>query len=289
MTTLALDRTAARAALAELLTTYSVEVTTRDRDSIEAAKTLLPPGAEVFIVSLPKDTHDRLVSTAVQLARAGLKPVPHIVARNLTSAAALGELMRRLAGEAGIDRVLALGGDRDRPAGDLEASLELIETGLFERHGIRRAYIACYPEGHPRIPEQTLEEARTAKLAAAARAGLEVGLVSQFCFDSRPIIALAERLRARGVAAPLRVGVAGPADRVLLVKYAVMCGVGASLRALRERGDLAMSALTGETPEEVLTEVALAREATPALNLAGVHFFTFGSLARSVEWAESHR
>ena len=55
----------------------------------------------------------------------------------------------------------------------------------------------------------------------------------------------------------------------------MLCGVGTSLRALRERQGLARSAMGGETPEPLLTEIALAREAEPALGIDGVHFFTF--------------
>jgi methylenetetrahydrofolate reductase (NADPH) len=287
MTTTTIDRPAAREALANLLAHYSVEITTRDRASLDAAKRLLPRGTEVFIVSLPKDTMDHPLATAVELASAGLTPVPHIVARNISDIAALDALLSRLAAEAGVKRALVLGGDRDRPAGELESSLQLIETGLFQKHGVNRISIACYPEGHPRIPDAALDAARTAKLAAAESAGLDVGLVSQFCFDANPIIALAERLRAGGVKAPLRVGAAGPAERASLLKYALICGVGQSLRVLKERHDLARSALAGETPEAVLTGAALARTANPALGMSGVHFFTFGSLASTVKWVES--
>jgi methylenetetrahydrofolate reductase (NADPH) len=131
-----------------------------------------------------------------------------------------------------------------------------------------------------------LEKARAIKLETAAKAGLDVWMVSQFCFDAKPIVALAKRMRALGVTAPFRVGVAGPAERSTLVKYALMCGVGASLRALKERQDLARNVLTGETPEALLTEVAQAQERDPSLGIKGVHFFTFGALAKSAEWAD---
>jgi methylenetetrahydrofolate reductase (NADPH) len=85
------------------------------------------------------------------------------------------------------------------------------------------------------------------------------------------------------------VGIAGPASHATLLKFAMMCGVGASLRALRERGDFARNMLSGETPEALLTEIALAREAEPGLNIQGVHFFTFGSLIKTAQWVESVR
>ncbi len=68
-----------------------------------------------------------------------------------------------------------------------------------------------------------------------------------------------------------------------------MCGVGASPRALKDRQDLARNLMAGETPEALLTQLGLAHEADPALGVSGVHFFTFGGLAESVEWAERMR
>ena len=281
-----MDKTDATTALKDLLEGYTTEVTARDRKSLDAAGDLLPAGAEVFIASIPGDSADRLVAAAAQLRRAGLTPVPHIVARNTKSRAELEDTIQRLVGEAALDRALVLGGDRDKPEGEFDSSLQLIETGVFQRNNIRKISIACYPEGHPRVADEVLEAARAEKLVAADAAGLDVTLVSQFCFDAKPIIAMAARMRALGVKQPYRVGVAGPAERATLIKYALMCGVGASMRALKERQDLAKSVLTGETPEALLREVAVAQAANPALGISGVHFFTFGALGKSARFAQ---
>ncbi len=278
-----------RPVLAGLLQTFSAEVTARDKKGIEAAPNVLPSGAEVFIAAIPGELIDRIVAAAAQLRAVGLTPVPHIVARNLESRQVLDDLLGRLVREAGVDRTLMLGGDRDKPEGEYDCSLQLIQTGLLQKHGIGKIFIACYPEGHPRVADEVLEAARAAKLEAARAEGFDVTLVSQFCFDPKPIIELARRMRAQGTTAPFRVGVAGPAERATLVKYALMCGVGASLRALRERQDLAKSVLTGETPEALLSEVALAQSREPELGIAGVHFFTFGALAKSAQWVQSMR
>ncbi|HEY5411938.1 MAG TPA: hypothetical protein VIJ94_14545 [Caulobacteraceae bacterium] len=272
-------------ALRGLLQGYSTEVTGRDRKSIEAAPGLLPKGAEVFIAAVPGDSTDRMIAAAAQLRDGGLIPVPHLVARNFARLRDVDRVLGRLKDEAGVDRVLALGGDRDQPAGALHCSQQLIESGLFQKHGVRTLFIACYPEAHPRVSTAVLEEARAAKLRIAAEEGLAVTLVSQFCFEAPPIIRLARRLRAQDVSVPYRVGVAGPAERATLVRYALMCGIGPSMRALTQRRDLARSVLTGETPQALLSEVAAAREE----NITGVHFFTFGGLARSVAWAEGMR
>lgn len=276
------------AALAELLNGYSAEVTTRDTKSLSAAQDILPPGTEVFVASLPKDRPDRQITVSTELRAAGLTPVPHIVARNIADRTALDGLLERLAREAGVDRALVLGGDRDVPAGVFDSAQQLLETGLFERYGFRRILISAYPEGHPRIADTVLDRARADKLALIAAAGIEAELVSQFCFESAPVIALAEKLLRSGCTASLRVGVAGPADRAMLVKYAMICGVGPSLRALKERQNLARTMLSGETPDIMLAEIAAECRNRPDLPISGVHLFTFSSLVKTAAWAAGH-
>jgi methylenetetrahydrofolate reductase (NADPH) len=102
-------------------------------------------------------------------------------------------------------------------------------------------------------------------------------------------VRFARALRALGIDTPMRVGVAGPAERTKLIKYALRCGVGASLRALRERSDLARNVMSGETPDVLLEDVAGANVTEPGLGISGVHFFTFGDPAASIRWAEGRR
>src|SRR5690606_11883085 len=278
-----------RVALADLLRTYSVEITAHDEKALKAVESTLAPGTEVFIANLPDERAEVLVAAALRVRRAGLEPVPHIVARNLKSRDDLDGMLASLVRDAGVSTALILGGDRDRQAGNFENALQIIETGLLEAHGIRRIAIGCYPEGHPRIPDEVLWQALRAKLDAAARVGLETVLVSQFLFDPQPLIEFARALRREGIDAPLRVGVAGPADRTKHIRYALRCGVGASLRVLRERGSLARNVLAGETPDTLLGAAAVAQKEEPELGMAGVHFFTFGDPAGSARWAEEAR
>src|SRR4051812_35443153 len=129
---------------APLLRDFTVEVMARDEKSVGLAPTLFKPGTEVFIAWIPGDTSEKLIESAISLRKAGLTPVPHIVARNIANAKQLDELLATLAGEAGIDRVLTLAGDREKPEGEFTSSLGLIETGLFPKHNIRYLGIAAH-------------------------------------------------------------------------------------------------------------------------------------------------
>lgn len=285
-TTTSADDAAFRPQLQALLREPSIE-TSSGEASIETAAAHLAPGTDVYVNWLPGDNHHRSVAAAVRLRQAGLNPVPHIAARYLTGLTQLQDFLARLSGEAGVTQVLTIGGDRDRPVGPFESSLQVIESGLLEKYRIAKVGIAGYPEGNPRISPQALAAALTAKLAAAARAGISPYVVTQFCFEAAPIAAFARRLREEGIAAPIKVGLAGPAGLATLMKFALRCGVGNSIRALSLRGPAIARLLTEAGPERVLEDLTRAAAADPALGLAGIHLFSFGGFARTAEWART--
>lgn len=269
---------------AALLRGYSIEVAPRDAHGLAAAAEHLAPGSDVYLPWIQGQTHHCTVAAAQALRRTGLNPVPHVAARHLASFTQLADFLARLAGEAGVRQALVIGGDRDRPVGTFESALQLLETGLFARHGFARLGFACYPEGHPRVATESLDQALRAKLARAAADGLDAYLVSQFCFEAAPLLALLGRLRGEGIAAPLRVGLAGPASLTTLMKFALRCGVGNSVRALSLRGASIARLLTEADPGPVLRDIA-PEAASESLGIEGVHFFAFGGVARTAAWA----
>jgi methylenetetrahydrofolate reductase (NADPH) len=243
----------AETTIAALLREYSTEVSPLDRESIAIASGLLPPGAEVFINSPSIEASHRQLYVARHLRRAGMIPVPHIVARDIPCLHALENTLARLAGDAGVDRVLLLAGDRRNPAGEISSSLQVIESGFLNRYGIRSVWISAYPEGHPCITPSQARLARAEKVIAATQRGMNVSFLTQFCFDSAPIINLLREIRSSRTSGAVRIGLAGPAKRALLLKYARMCGIGPSVERLYS------SSRFHETvsPEGVLKEVAI--------------------------------
>jgi methylenetetrahydrofolate reductase (NADPH) len=271
--------------LARLLRGYSIEVTTHNRSAVELCRTHVAPGTEVYIAFVPGETHHAVVATAAKLRAAGFVPVPHVTARSMASYTQLGDFLERLAGEADVSRALVVGGDLEQPAGPYSSSLDLLQTGLFQQHGIRRVGLASYPEAHRRIDAEVLERALVAKLELVRGVGLEAWLVTQFCFEAAPILQHVRQLRELGIAAPLRVGLAGPANRRTLWKYALHCGIGNSIRALGTRVDAVANLLARRTPEPILRELAAAQRQHAGLGIEGVHIFTFGGVATSADWA----
>ncbi|HYM04299.1 MAG TPA: methylenetetrahydrofolate reductase [Stellaceae bacterium] len=274
---------AARDRLLDLMRGCSVEVSARDPLAGEPLREIIRPGAAVYINYAPGDTHHGAVAAATRLRKAGFDPVPHVVARYLASFSQLNDYLVRGVGEAGIRRVLVIAGDAERPVGPYQTSLQLLETGLFERHGIRQVDVAGYPEGHPRVSAPALDEALAAKLALAKRTGLALSVVTQFGFEAAPIVAWLRHVRALGIDVPVRVGLAGPASISTLAKFAMRCGVGNSLRALFSGHSSVTRLLTEAGPEPVMR--ALLAE-NGDLGIAGLHFFTFGGVKRTGAWIE---
>jgi methylenetetrahydrofolate reductase (NADPH) len=285
-------RTRSRAQVADqhvsaLLRGYAIEVTTHSRSAVDTCRAHLAPGTKVYIAFVPGETHHAVVATAAKLRTAGFVPVPHVTARSVAGFTQLDDFLARLAGEAGVTSALVVAGDLEQPAGPYHSSLELLQAGLFQRHRIRRIGLACYPEPHRRIDAALLERALLAKLELARSAGLEAWLVTQFCFESAPILRLLERLRALGIREPVRVGLAGPADRRTLWKYALHCGIGNSMRALGTRVDAVANLLARRTPEPILRQLAAAERQDPGLGIEGIHIFTFGGVASAASWANA--
>jgi len=273
--------------LAPLLEDYSVEVSPTNKNIIASCAERLEPGTEVYLSWIPGADPFRMVGPACALRRAGLFPSPHIVARHLESAAQLDDLLSRFAGEAGVDRGLLVGGDRTKPLGPYDATLQVIQSGLLQRHKILRVGISGLPEGHPVISERVLDESMVAKMNLARQIGLQVHIVTQFCFEGEPIVAWLKRIRAMGVDLPVRIGLAGPAGIATLMKYALHCGVGNSIRALT-KSPLFGYLLFERDPEPVMRELLAAApngdSSAPPFGIAAMHFYTFGGLKKTVEW-----
>jgi len=75
-----------------------------------------------------------MIAPPARLKRAGHFPMPHVGARHLQSAAQLERLAGRLH-DAGVDPILVIGGDRDRPAGPYDSSLAVMQTGVSPKAG----------------------------------------------------------------------------------------------------------------------------------------------------------
>ena len=286
---LAMDRATASPGIIALLRGYSIELNPSDAKSLRAAADRLDPGTEVSLAWIPRTNPMDMIAPAASLKRAGHIPVPHVGARHLESAAQLQRLAGRLR-DAGVDRILIIGGDRAQPAGPFDSSLAVMQTGVFQRIGITRMAVGGFPEGNPHIPQKILDEALEQKVSLARNEGLRLSIVTQFCFKAEPVIAWVRGVRARGIEVPIRVGLAGPATLLTLMRYAVRCGIGESLHVLKENPAFA-KILVERGPESIIRGLAasIGEGDSRQLGIAGLHFYIFGGFRKTMDWIDAER
>lgn len=285
------NTTASAPSVAEMLRGFSIELNPGDGKVMDAAPGRLEPGTEVFLTWIPGTNPMETIAPAGKLRKAGLFPSPHIGARHVESAAQLEQFATRLAGE-GVDRVLIIGGDRDKPAGPFDSSLAVMQSGILQKAGITRIAIGAFPEGNPAIPDALLIPALPAKVNFAKSNGLQTQIVTQFCFDAEPIIRWLHLIRSQGIDLPIRVGLAGPASILSLTRYALKCGVGNSIKVLTEKPAFA-KLLVDKGPEPIIRDVAAGigpvEGSKLPLGIAGLHFFVFGGFNKTVDWIQAQR
>ena len=274
-----------RAPVIDLMSGFSAETTPGAAAKITDYRAHLRPGTTVYITFLPGSDFDDTVAVAKRLRAEGFEPVPHLAARSIPSRRFLDDKLARLTQEAGVTQVLAIAGAVTQPLGEFSDSMQLLETGLLDRHGITRIGVAGHPEGSPDITEEAVRAAVAWKNAFASRTGAHLQLITQFCFESAPVIAWDKLLQMEGNRLPIVVGLPGLATLKALIGHAKACGVGPSMRFLTRQARNVAKLLSVSAPDRQVTELAAYAATDPACGIAGVHVFPLGGLGRSSRWS----
>ena len=265
---------------------YSIEVMPRTAEKVEDFRALLPKGTRVYIAHIEGTPIEDMVATAKRIAGEGFDVMPHFPARIIADKATLADWIKRYQTEAGVKQALLLGGGVNTPAGDFDSSMQLIETGLFD--GFERLHVAGHPEGNKDIDKDggdaIVMQALKWKQAFSERSDAKMAIATQFCFEADPVIAWANKLADAGVHLPIHIGVAGPAKLQTLIKFAISCGVGASLRVLQKRAMDVTKLLMPYEPTEFVSGLAAHKAANPNFGIEQVHFFPLGGIKTNAAW-----
>lgn len=269
---------------------YSIEVMPRTAEKVEDFRALLPEGTRVYIAHIEGTPIDEMVATARRLAREGYTVMPHFPARIIRDKAMLADWIARYQGEAGVRQALLLAGGVAKPHGDFHSSMQLLESGLFD--GFERLHVAGHPEGNrdidPQGGDRNVMEALRWKQAFTERTDARMAIATQFAFEAKPVIAWADRLAAEGVNLPIHIGVAGPAKLQTLIKFAIACGVGPSLKVLQKRARDVSKLLLPFEPTDLVRDLAAHKAANPGFGIEAVHFFPLGGIKTNASWAIAH-
>ncbi len=268
---------------------YSIEVMPRTAEKVENFRDLLPSGTRVYIAHIEGTPIEDMVATAKRLNDDGFAVMPHFPARIIKDRATLGDWIARYQGEADVKQALLLAGGVEKPHGDFDSSMQLMETGLFDAAGFQRLHVAGHPEGNRDIdPDGSMKNVSAAlrwKNDFQSRTDAKMALATQFAFDAAPIISWADTLAQEGITLPVHIGVAGPAKLQTLIKFAIACGVGPSLKVLQKRAMDVTKLLLPYEPTDVLGALAAHKAAHPDFNITNVHFFPLGGIKTNATWA----
>jgi methylenetetrahydrofolate reductase (NADPH) len=264
---------------------YSIEVMPRTAEKVENFRDLLPTGTRVYIAHIDGTPIEDMVATAKRIGAEGYDVMPHFPARIIKDKATLTDWVARYK-DVGVKQGLLLAGGVAQPVGDFATSMQLLESGAFD--GFDRLHVAGHPEGNKDIDpdgsDRMVMEAARWKSAFMERTDAQMAMATQFCFEADPVIDWVNRLAAEGIKLPVHIGIAGPAKLQTLIKFAIACGVGPSLRVLQKRAMDVTKLLLPYEPTEILSGLAAHKAANPDFGIEQVHFFPLGGIKTNAAW-----
>jgi methylenetetrahydrofolate reductase (NADPH) len=263
---------------------FSIEATPHDAPKIREFPDALDPGTRVYVAHPPGLSFDDVVDFCDRLRTIGMVPVPHVIARKVGSRDQLIRSLRRLQSME-IDHALCIAGDIAVDDHVFDSSLDFLRTGLLQEYGFRHVGIAGHPEGSKAIGDERARQFLLEKFAYLSAAPLKPYIVTQFGFDPEAFTRWDQETSKLGIDLPIHVGMAGPASIRQLVRFAAMCGVGASARLLMKRTGATANLLRRQAPDDLIVAFARYNLETPDSKLDGGHFFAFGGVAGTGAWA----
>jgi methylenetetrahydrofolate reductase (NADPH) len=240
----------------------------------EAAR--LPRPIRIAVTCSPKYGPDRGVEVAAQLGELGHSLTVHVAARMVRDRDHLDQLLAALA-DAEVDDLFLIGGDIEDPVGEYASAGDLLPLVVdhAQRPGI--IGIAGYPEGHPRISVEDLDQALRDKSRLADY------VVTQMCFHPEALRTWIVRQREQGMELPVVVGMPGKVARRKLLRMSARIGVGPSIDFLRKQKGLRSLLSRRATADRLYDGIAPLFD-DPDLKVAGFQYFTFNELLQTWEW-----
>ena len=265
---------------------YSLEMTAKDIDSLREAAPLIPVDTPIAVTFLPGEEPIARIRATIAVRELGFEPMPHFSARRIPSRQEFEHYLQAVVDEAGVRRCFLVAGDPPEPMGEFFDSAALIETGAFERAGVRAIGIGGHPEGHPHMTREESWAVIDRKVAQIRERGMAPLIVTQFGFDADPFLAWLQELRERGVDVPVRLGVPGPAGIKTLLRFAARCGVGASAAVMAKYG-VSLTRLLGTAGPDKLVD-AFGRRLGREHGKVRLHFYPFGGLVATAKWIQDY-
>jgi methylenetetrahydrofolate reductase (NADPH) len=263
---------------------FSVEVTPKAASKIENFSDLLPQETLIYVAHIEGTPIDDMVNTAKKITDQGFSPMPHFPARIIKDKNILQDWILRYQNEANVENALLIAGGANKPYGEYDSSIQLIESELFDKANFKSLHIAGHPEGSKDIdPDgstKNVDEALSWKNEFSKRTDASMAITTQFSFDSKTVIDWANGVKKAGIDIPIHIGIAGPAKLQTLLRYSIECGVGASVKIIQKRAKDLTKLLLPYKPTTIISELADYKSNNPDFNIEKVHFYPLGGITQ---------
>lgn len=181
-----------------------------------------------------------------------------------------------------------IAGDQSAPAGPFASTLDVLASNATIDCGMTTVAVAGHPEGHKVVGPSLLWDALLAKQEFGVRTGTRVHVVTQFGFNPQAIARWQRHCHELGITLPVHVGLAGPTPLRKLIRFAMQCGIGASLNTLMKSTSAPTHlARVTSTPEEMLVALVRQRGEGGAAHIVKPHFYCFGGSLETARWMRS--
>jgi len=269
-------------AVKNFLDGFSVEVTPKAASKIENFEDYVPSGTLIYIAHIEGTPIDEMVATAKKINDQGFFPMPHFPARIIKDKKVLNDWISRYKNEANVSNALLIAGGANKPYGEYDSSIQLIESELFDKANFSNLHIAGHPEGSldidPDGSTKNVDHALSWKNEYSKRTDAKMAITTQFSFDADAVISWANSVKASGVDIPIHIGIAGPAKLQTLLRYSLECGVGASIKIIQKRAKDLTKLLLPYKPTTIISQLAEYKDKNPDFNIEKVHFFPLGGV-----------
>jgi methylenetetrahydrofolate reductase (NADPH) len=269
-------------AIKKFLDGFSVEVTPKAASKIENFEDYIPSGTLVYIAHIEGTPIEEMVETAKKVNDQGFSAMPHFPARIIKDKNVLEDWISRYKNEANVSNALLIAGGANKPYGEYDSSIQLIESELFDKADFNNLHIAGHPEGSMDIDPDgsttNVDQALSWKNEFSKRTDANMAITTQFSFDANSVISWANNIKEAGIDIPVHIGIAGPAKLQTLLRYSIECGVGASIKIIQKRAKDLTKLLLPYKPTNIITELATYKANNPSFNIEKVHFFPLGGI-----------
>ena len=269
-------------AIKNFLDGFSIEVTPKAAAKIDNFADLIPKGTLIYIAHIEGTPIEEMVATAKKINEQGFSAMPHFPARIIKDKNVLQDWISKYQSEANVKNGLLIAGGANKPYGEYDSSIQLIESELFDKANFQNLHIAGHPEGSmdidPDGSTKNVDQALSWKNEFSKRTDAKMAITTQFSFDADSVISWANNLKKSGIDIPIHIGIAGPAKLQTLLKYSIECGVGASIKIIQKRAMDLTKLLLPYKPTTIITDLANYKANNPSFNIEKVHFFPLGGV-----------